>query len=75
MDNIVALSYLVKMGGTQSEALSSLSKEIWDFLLTKQITITAEYLPGILNVEADAQSRSVKDSSEWKLKTEIFQKL
>ena len=64
MDNIVALSYLVKMGGTQSEALSGLSKEIWDFLLTKQITIAAEYLPRILNVEAGAQSRSVKDSSE-----------
>ena len=31
------------------------------------ITITAEYLPGILNIIADYQSRHTRDSSEWKL--------
>ena len=75
MDNMVTLSYLVKMGGTHNKVLSDLSKEIWDYLLGKGITITAEYLPGILNQEADSESRSVKDSSEWKLKTAVFQKV
>ena len=53
MDNMVALTYLVKMGGTSDQTLVSLSKQIWNYLISKQITLTAEHLPGILNVEAD----------------------
>ena len=75
MDNIVALSYLVKMGGTRNQLLVQISKEIWEYLLDKGITITAEYLPGALNREADMQSRTVKDSSEWKLNPVVFQNL
>ena len=66
MDSIVVLSYLVKIRGTRNKYLTVLSKKIWDYLLSKEITITAEYLPGLLNVEADTQSRTVKDASAWK---------
>ena len=41
---------LSQNGGTHSRELTSLAKKIWVFLLSKQIKITAEYLPGILNV-------------------------
>ena len=75
MDSIVALSYLVKMGGTRNKSRTVLSKEIWDYLLSKEITITAEYLPGLLNVEADTQSRTARDTSECKLNPRIFQKI
>ena len=75
MDSIVALSYLVKMGGTRNKSRTVLSKEIWDYLLSKEITITAEYLAGLLNVEADTQFRTVRDTSEWKLNPRIFQKI
>ena len=75
MDSIVALSYLVKMGGTRNKSLTVLSKEICDYLLSKEITITAEYLPGLLNVETDTQSRTVRYASEWKLNPRIFQKI
>ena len=75
MDNIVAFSYLVKMGGTRNQLLVQISKEIWEYLLDKGITITAEYLPEALNKGADMQSRTVKDSSEWKLNSVVFQNL
>ena len=52
-----------------------MSKEIWDYLLSKEITITAEYLPGLLNVEADTQSRTVRDVSKWKVNPRIFLKI
>jgi len=39
------------------------------------IMITAEYLPGILNKEADWESRNVRDFSEWKLKPQMFMNL
>ena len=63
------------MGGTRNKVLTDISKEIWDFLLLKEITITVEYLLGVLNQEADFQSRSMKDSNKWKLKPQIFQAL
>ena len=56
MDKIVALSYLVKMGGTQNQLLVQISKEIWEYLMDKGITITVEYLPGALNKETNMQS-------------------
>jgi len=55
--------------------MTKISKEIWGFLLQNMIMITAEYLPGILNKEADWESRNVRDFSEWKLKPQIFMNL
>ena len=75
MNNMAALSYLMKMGGTKNQELTAISKEIWQYLLKRKITITAEYLPGSMNVEADRESRQTRDSSEWKLNPTIFMKL
>ena len=75
MDNMTALSYLMKMGGTKNQELTAISKEIWQYLLKRKITITAEYLPGSMNVEADRESRQTRDSSEWKLNPTVFMKL
>jgi len=48
------------MGGTVSMKMVKMSKEIWNFLFQNGITITAEYLPGSLNVEADWESRNAR---------------
>ena len=53
VDNIVALTYLMKMGGTQNLKMVELAKEIWEYLLKWGITNTAEHLPSKLNVAAD----------------------
>ena len=55
--------------------MSDLAREIWDYLIANEIMITVKYLPGTLNEEADHQSRSVTDSSEWKLNPLIFKKI
>ena len=73
MDNVVALLYLIKMGGTRNKVLSQLSKEIWDYLIKNKM-ITAEYLPGKINKKADFQSQNMKDSSKWKLNPVVFKK-
>ena len=72
-DNTTALSYLLKMGGTTEKTLLDLNRDIRKYLILKQITITAEYLPGILNIRADWWSRYSKDFSEWKLSPIVFQ--
>ena len=53
IDNIVVLSYILKIGRTHNKVLSGISKEIWGYLLLKEIRITVEYLPGVLNQKAD----------------------
>ena len=62
VDNIVALTYLMKIGGTQNLKMVELAIEIWEYLLKWGITITAEYCQ--LNVAADWESRNSLDSSE-----------
>ena len=52
-----------------------LSKEIWDYLLSRGITITTEYLPSKLNIIAGRKSREKVDYSEWKLDSRVFQGL
>ena len=53
VDNVVALTYLKKMGGSQNLKMVELAKEIWKYLLKWGITITAEYLSSKLNLTAD----------------------
>ena len=57
--------------GTHNKVLSDISKEIWDYLLSKGITITVEHLPGVLNQEADLVS--IKGGfNRMEAKTECF---
>ena len=75
MDHMTALSYLMKMWGIKNQELTAISKEIWQYLLKRKFTITAEFLPGSMNPEADRESRQTRNSSEWKLNPTIFMKL
>ena len=43
--------------------------------LEKPDHITAEYLPGSLNVEADWQSRNSRNPSKWKLCPKVFKQV
>ena len=45
----------------------TISKEILEFTMPKEIMLTVEYLLGRLNVRADWASRNFQDSSEWLL--------
>ena len=52
-----ALAYLVKIEGTRNILMIQEAKDIWEFCLSNHITLTAEYLLGILNTRADRYSR------------------
>ena len=56
MNNIVALTYFLKMGSTKNLQMVCLSKKIRKLLLRKKVTVTAEYLPSALNKHADIES-------------------
>jgi hypothetical protein len=75
VDNRTTMSQINKMGGTRSEKLFQITREFWNFCLSKQIILTAEYLPGSLNQIADQQSRVYMDRSNWMLNSTILPQL
>jgi hypothetical protein len=72
---MTAVTYVNKLGGTVSPSMNSIVKELWMWCMNRDITITAEHLPGILNTIADKESRVMKDRSDWMLNPQIFRKI
>ena len=72
-DNTTTVSQIMKMGSTRSSSLFSLTVDLWKYCLDNQIMLTAEHLPGALNITADKESRVFNDSSNWKLNENVFQ--
>ena len=75
MDNTTAVAYVNHLGGTRSPLLAKTTRDLWTWCLSRGITISAEYLPGVENVTADLQSRIVATSAEWMMDPQVFQAL
>lgn len=74
-DNTCAIAYVNEMGGMSSIDLDKLAFKIWSWCAERDIFITAQFIPGIENFDADHMSRNFTDSTEWKLKKEIFDRI
>ena len=75
MDNTTAVAYVNNLGGTVSPQLTTLAKTLWMWALQRDITLTAQYIPGVSNIVADTESRTVRDRTDWKLSPEIFSQI
>ncbi|XP_072047102.1 uncharacterized protein [Amphiura filiformis] len=75
VDNKTAMTYVNHMGGTRSRACNKLVKEIWQWCISRNIWLSASYLPGVENVTADRKSRKFDDNIEWMLHKMVFQKI
>ena len=73
LDNQMAVAYINNMEGTVSPQLTALAKAPWMWALSNNIVLTAKYIPGVANVVADAESRSMKDRTDQKLHPRLFQ--
>ena len=72
VDNTATVGAINNMGSSKSLSLHREIKEIWDWTLEQRNWITASHIPGVLNVEADAESRKNETRTEWKLNSELF---
>ena len=61
-----------QMGGSRSLILASLAKNLWEWCLERQIVLEAQHIPGILNIEADRESRNFVDNNDWKLAPQVW---
>ena len=48
---------------------------LWEWCFQHQLLVSAQHLPGNLNMRADQESRAINDSSDWKLNPTVFQTL
>lgn len=74
-DNATTVAYLNKQGGTRSAELLDLSFQI--FALAEQyfLSLSAVFLRGVENIQADYLSRQTLRQGDWTLNREIFQKI
>ena len=63
------------MGGTHSLECNKIAREIWTWCIQRNIWVTAVSLPGKENVDADRESRTFNDNTEWSLEENIFQSI
>ena len=75
-DNVTAVAYLRKEGGTRSPALNTIAQEILRWAESLQIRLAPQFIPGIRNVLADTLSCPHHlPSSEWSLNMDVFRSL
>ena len=71
-DNTTAVCVINNMGSCKSLLCDQKVKRIWSWAIERDIFTTATHIPGILNVEADQESRKSELRTEWKLHESIF---
>ena len=75
-DNVTAVAYLRKEGGTRSPSLNTIAQEILRWAESLDIRLAPQFIPGSNNVLADALSRPHQlPHSEWSLNMIVFQSL
>ena len=75
MENVSAAHYINRMGGTKSFVLARLAMDLWEWCLQRKILRDAEYLPRVLNIRADRESRVMLYLNDWKLDPLVFAQL
>ena len=75
IDKATTLKYLTKTEGVKSLEMIKLSKEIWNYLLSRGNILPTEYLPSKPNIIVDTECKGKVHSSEWKLDPKVFQGL
>src|SRR5258705_8912813 len=74
-DNATAVAYVNRMGGSASAACDAVASEIWEFMLSADLWLSAAFIPGVCNTAADFASRHFSHSTEWQLDPACFQEL
>ena len=70
MDNTTAVACVNKMGTSHLDTCHSVTKQIWEFCITRNLWISAAYVPGVENTAADEESKKKKT---WTLNGNLIQ--
>jgi len=71
-DNTTAVSVIKKQGDLKCPERNMWVQRLWRFLQKQDLWLTVTHIPGVLNVEADEESRYFRDSAEWGLRPKVL---
>ena len=74
-DNTATVGAINNMGSSKSWDLNDTVFSIWDWTLEQDNWITASHIAGVLNTEADLESRRTADHTEWMLDRDTFDRV
>ena len=69
-----AVAAINKMGSTRSVDMNQVV-HVWNFILRHNSWVTTTHIPGILNEEADIESRKHETRREWIINQKYFEKI
>lgn len=72
MDNSTAVRCLQHQGTPHSDKLLSLTQDIFSIVTSRQLHLSARFIPGLENDRADDLSRFWGISVEWHLRPQVF---
>ena len=72
----MTVSYINATGGTISLVLTDLAKSLWLWSgLRDPAEVRVQHIAGRASCVADAESRKMRDRSDWKLNPRVFNKI
>ena len=74
-DNTTAIAYVNHMRGIVSNSCNHSAREIWEICIASKVWLTAVYVPGKENINADFMSTLQNESTAWRLSPAIFHKV
>lgn len=75
IDNTSAVASINKMGSLASIDMDDVVHSIWNWTLNNKNWLTASHIPGVLNTDADKESREQESRTEWMLNKSDFEYL
>ena len=72
IDKTSAVSYINRLGGCKSENLCSIALRISSWCEQRWLSLSAVFVPGEMNILADAESRRPLSTGDWKLDLLVF---
>ena len=74
-DNTTTVSYINHLGGVKSIDCHKQTRGIWEWAMARKLLISAEFIAGKINTEADEASRIFDENTEWAIPNNIFLKI
>ena len=72
LDNVTAVTFINRIGGTHSKPLCQLALALWEWCIQRNLFLVAEHLPGQQNALADHKFRSPRDRCDWMINPQLF---
>ena len=65
--NTTAVNVINHMGTSHSDSCNSVTKEIWEWCIARDIWASVAHIPGKHNLVADFESRRNRREAKWQL--------